>query len=119
MDKNRHFIRVDFHSDSKISCNGKEYSGELINLSLKGALLRFEKIPGFNKGDNCFLTIALSASDIILSFEVETVHLQNNDAGFKFTGIDIDSMTHLRRLIDLNADNNDITDEEIGYWLKD
>ena len=42
-----------------------------------------------------------------------------NRFGFRFIGEDTETMTHLRRLLDLNIGSSETIDKEISFWLKD
>ena len=119
MESKRRFSRVNFVAKTHMEFNNNIYEGELLDISLKGALLHSRvKIP-LKKGDCCILKIHLHSSDIILTFNAELAHLQQNDLGFKFTSEDVDTMTHLRRLLDLNVGNHDKITDELSFWLKE
>ncbi len=117
MEKERQFSRIKFSSDSIIKFSGMTFEVHLKNLSLKGALLEHQSDSIFKMGSKCELIISLSASEIKLTFEAEILHLHEKEIGLKFLGMDIDTMTHLRRLIDMNSDD-DVTGNEIAHWLK-
>ena len=42
-------------------------------------------------------------------------HEENNTLGFKCQHIDIDSMTHLKRLVELNVGSDDILMRELEF----
>ncbi len=119
MDDKRYFSRIDFKAKSQIETNDKVYSGELLDLSLRGALLCFkEQIPA-KMHDNCTLTIQLHSSDIKLLFDAEIVHIHQNNLGFKFISEDVGTMTHLRNLLSLNVGDYDKITDELEFWLTD
>ncbi len=119
MDDKRYFSRINFTAQSQIEINDKVYSGELLDLSLRGALLNFkEQIPA-KMNDKCTLTIHLHSSDIKLLFDAELVHIHQNNLGFKFTSEDVGTMTHLRNLLSLNVGDYDKITDELEFWLKE
>ena len=64
--------------------------------------------------DNPFeATIRLSGSDSHIIMTLIFSHEENNTLGFKCQHIDIDSMTHLKRLVELNVGNDDILMREL------
>jgi len=110
---------VPFATGAAIACKDKKYHGELFDISLQGALLLCKgKIP-LVKGSRCQLSVHLLDSEIILQFEADIVHRQDNRLGLKFSGIDTETATHLRRLLELNIGSSEVLDREIALWLKD
>lgn len=119
VDEKRYFSRINFTAKSKIEFNDKTFAGELLDLSLRGALLRFEnKIP-LKKNDHCTLIIHLHSSDIKLIFEAVLVHIHQNNLGFKFISEDVGTITHLRNLLSYNIGDYDKITEELEFWLKE
>lgn len=114
MPEQRHFHRIRFDVKAEIDLNGTVTETTLVDISLKGALV--ECPPGFTPelGSHCRLTIHLSNSDVIFSFDGEVVHLNDSLAGIKITLIDIDSMIHLRRLVTLNSENSEQVRSELN-----
>ncbi len=115
----RYFSRINFTAKSQIEIDDKVYSGELLDLSLRGALLNFkEQIPA-KMNDICTLTINLHTSDIRLIFDAELVHIDQKGLGFKFISEDVSTMTHLRNLLSLNVGDYDKITDELEFWLTD
>lgn len=118
MSKERYFSRIKFKATAQIEFDGKEYHAELLDISIKGALFNSEIHSAAKIGDICNINIHLPSSDISLTINAELVHLHKINVGFKFTGIDTDTLTHLRRLIELNTGNSEKTAQELSFWLK-
>ena len=119
MTEKRHFQRVPFATEAEINCNEKKYHGELLDISLQGALIQGEGTIPLEKGTVCELSIQLLDSEIILQFDVNLVHREEDRFGFRFIGEDTETMTHLRRLLELNIGSSEEIDKEISFWLKD
>lgn len=119
VDEKRYFSRINFTAQSQIEINDKVYQGELLDLSLRGALLRFKDHIPLEKCDHCTLSIHLHSSDIKLIFDAELVHIHQNNLGFKFISEDIGTMTHLRNLLSLNIGDYDKITDELEFWLKE
>lgn len=113
MPEQRHFHRIKFDVKSKIEINGAVSETALVDISLKGALV--DRPLGFTPqlGDQCRVTIHLSNSDVIFSFNGVVVHVNDDQVGIKITLIDIDSMIHLRRLVTLNSENSEQVRSEL------
>lgn len=74
----------------------------MLDLSLKGALLRLPAQATAISGAPCLLKIRLSASDKV-AMAGELAHVEGDRAGLLCRSIDIESITHLRRLIAMNV----------------
>lgn len=118
MNSKRNFSRINFAANAQIELNNNIFEAELMDISLKGALIHIKAKTPLEKGNHCTIKIFLHSSDIILTFNAELVHIEQNDFGFKFLDIDLDTMTHLRRLLDLNIGDQDKITNELPFILK-
>ena len=99
MTERRNFQRVPFATEAEINCKQNIYHGELIDISLQGALIRGKGTIPLEKGNICALSIHLLDSEISLQFDVNLVHVGEKKFGFRFIGEDTETMIHLRRLL--------------------
>ena len=79
MDEKRYFSSINFTAQTKIELNDNVYEGELLDLSLRGALLSFKDQVPMKMKDKCTLIICLHSSDIKLIFEAELTHIHKNN----------------------------------------
>ncbi len=119
MDEKRYFSRINFNAQTQIEFNDNGYEGDLLDLSLRGALLSFKEQIPLKMKDRCTLIICLHSSDIKLIFEAELTHIHENNLGFKFLEEDVGTMTHLRNLLSLNVGDYDKITDELDFWLKE
>jgi PilZ domain-containing protein len=117
MPEHRLFHRIRFVVKTDIEINGKSCEAVLVDISLKGALITFPDELHPETGLPCQLTIHLDDSDIKLTFSGEVIHTHENLTGIKFTLIDLDSMIHLRRLLELNSTNPDQVRSELNSLI--
>ena len=118
MDDKRLFRRIPFDTQTRVICNNVTYNGTLLDISLKGALIQFlEPIPAV-KGERCNIAIHLPSSNVNMFFEATLVHVSQVNYGFKFLTENIDTITHLRRLMELNIGDDKAVVEELAYWLQ-
>ncbi len=87
----------------------------LIDISLKGALVAPEESFEISKGDNCEFEFHLSETDIVLKVNALVVYQKDNHLGLKFINIDLESMIHLRRLVELNIGDPDKVQKELFF----
>lgn len=118
MQDKRKFSRINFAAKVQIGFEEKLHLGELVDISLRGALVNLSrdiKLP-LGSGFNCI--IQLTSCNITINFNAMLVHTENNQFGFKFTTSDIDSITHLRRLLELNSGDYDLITSELPFLVE-
>ncbi|MDC7241432.1 MAG: PilZ domain-containing protein [Spirochaetales bacterium] len=116
--ENRKFYRADFKTHGYILFeDGEQLPFELKNISLKGILVLVSD-SRLKKGDAYKLRIKLMSSDIEIDTTSVLVHEEDGEKGFFFREIDLDSMIHLRRLLELNTPNEGEIEKELSF-LKD
>jgi hypothetical protein len=113
-DERRRFSRVVFHRPAEIDARVERASCEVLDVSLKGALV--EAPVGFEAGVGrpCTLTIRLDAGDATIRMEGEIAHREGIQVGVRCNEIDLDSIAHLRRLVELNLGDEDLLHRELS-----
>ncbi len=109
----RAFSRIPFEADVKLIQEGREWQGRLRDLSLKGALV--ERPQGWDEGSggDFVLEIALDGG-VVIRMDVEVAHVEEDRIGFHCKDIDLDSVTHLRRLVELNLADPALLERELA-----
>ncbi|MCK9637835.1 PilZ domain-containing protein [Methylobacter sp. Wu8] len=108
----RHFHRIHFAEEATLSSDDNTWSCEIIDLSLKGCLLRFD-FPWEENPEKLYtLTLHLS-EDAQIKMELTATHVVGNKVGFKCEHIDIDSISELRRLVELNLGNSALLERDL------
>ncbi|PLX72336.1 MAG: PilZ domain-containing protein [Desulfuromonas sp.] len=117
MSKERKFQRIPFLCQSVVKCSDRNYAAELLDISMKGALLNIRDLPDGQLGHTCFIDIKLESSDIHLLFEAKLVHREGEHAGYVFQSENLETFTHLRRLLELNLGDDAIVNRELSDLL--
>lgn len=118
MDENRrNFSRVQFKSKAFLSFGNAQAEVDLIDISLKGALIVPMTSLVIDKGDSCAFEFNLSETDIVMKINACVVYKRNGHLGLKFDNIDLDSMIHLRRLVELNIGDPDKIQKELFFLV--
>jgi hypothetical protein len=112
----RQFWRAHFHSPVQLVLHGKVTEADLYDISLKGALVKVPDNWSGKSGDHCQLRLNLAASTII-SMSATITHVAGRRVGFRCDSIDLDSVTHLRRLVELNAGDPGLLDRELAALI--
>jgi c-di-GMP-binding flagellar brake protein YcgR len=116
MEDKRRFNRVTCEEKLLVCFDGSSARAQLLDISLKGALVEFENDVSFQLGDILDITLTLDNSDIVLQFESKVIHRNNNLAGVKFIRIDLDSMIHLRSFIEARTMDPEQVIREFDYF---
>jgi len=114
----RQFWRAAFHSTVQLVDASGTTPAELVDISLRGALIKVP--PGWaGRIDNpCQIKLKLADDAVILMRSV-VAHVEGRRIGLRCESIDIDSITHLRRLVALNAGDASLLDREFSALLAD
>lgn len=118
MKENRRFNRADFHTKGYFTYNEDKINFKIINISLNGILVETEKIEIVPLESTVPLTIKLSSSDIQIKTSALLLHIEKSHLGFRFEEIDVESMIHLRRLVELNSLSPDEIAKELPFLKK-
>ncbi len=112
-DDRRHFSRILFNADCTLRQDSLEWTTEVLDISLRGLLVHKPDHFSLDMKDPCDACIRLSGSDTMIEMTLTFSHEENNTLGFRCKHIDIDSMTHLKRLVELNLGNETILMREL------
>ncbi|MEA3241792.1 MAG: PilZ domain-containing protein [Pseudomonadota bacterium] len=118
MSEKRYFKRVNFPAEVQVTCDENILHGDLLDISLKGALINIHEPGILQVGRQAAIRIYLSSAAITITAEADVVHQQGEDFGFKFFKIDAESIGHLRRLLELNLGSSETIASELEFILK-
>ncbi|WP_342244891.1 PilZ domain-containing protein [Pseudomonas sp. OTU5201] len=108
----RRFQRINFDAATKISQGEKRWTAELHDISLKGLLVIRPADWGGDPAKPFDVCIDLGA-DVQVAMEVELTRAQDDQLGFICCHIDLDSISHLRRLVELNLGSEELLEREL------
>lgn len=114
-EERRRFHRALFNADAELHCGNRSIPCRIIDLSLQGCLLSIGEpcdAPRENDGI-CTLKLMLSQQTII-EMVLSISHIQGDRWGLQCRSIDIDSISNLRRLIELNLGNSDLLERDFA-----
>lgn len=121
MSERRKFSRVVFSGDCSLS---EEIAGEieiseteLLDISLNGALVLRPKEWHDEPGALINLNLTLSGSDIILEISGIICHQEEGLLGIKFLTLSLESISHLKRLIQLNLADGELMNREMSQLI--
>jgi len=117
MTSTRRFSRVKCVEKCVVETAAGPHEVTLLDISLRGALVEHDAALSVTKGDRWKLIFQLDHSDIVLEFGVEVIHSHENLAGVKFIEVDLDTMIHLRSLMEARTVNPDQVRYELEFLL--
>lgn len=109
----RHFHRVGFDGAAWLSCGIKEQACTIVDLSLHGALVTTGS--PLDPGCECTLRIPL-AEDAEIAMRIRVVRTSGVEhrMALECLTIDIDSIQHLRRLVELNLGDETLLQRDLA-----
>ncbi|WOT06028.1 PilZ domain-containing protein [Shewanella youngdeokensis] len=116
MDDRRQFSRILFLNNAQLQCDDKTWQTTLLDISLNGALLELP-LNFSPSSKQLLLSFSIADSDIVVHMETELVHQKDHLLGLACRHIDVESISNLRRLIELNLGDADILDRELALFI--
>ncbi|NMM75253.1 pilus assembly protein PilZ [Acidovorax sp. SRB_14] len=110
----RHFIRVLFEAPAQLAMPSGTRRTQVLDLSLKGALVVLPTLAPLEPGALCRLTVPLTGTGTHIAMSVQVAYVEGRHAGLLCRGIDLDSVTHLRRLIELQLGDPALLERDLA-----
>lgn len=107
----RRFKRIPFDMPGRIV---DTTTVRVIDVSLKGALIA--KPPNWkgSKGDSISIELPLDSGEAVIRMDMRVAHIEAERIGLACEYIDLDSITHLRRLVELNIGDDELLQRELA-----
>ncbi len=109
----RRFHRFDFEAQVRLYSGNRQWETELVDISLKGVLLRRPEDWTGTSGEVFRVEIHLEGG-VVISMSVIAAHVNQDRIGFHCERIDMDSFSHLKRLIELNLGDPSLFTRELS-----
>ncbi|MDE2615455.1 MAG: PilZ domain-containing protein [Burkholderiales bacterium] len=109
----RLFLRSAFHAPVRLGLGEHESPAFLHDVSLKGALVEVSSSWGGRVGEVCRLHLEL-APDAAILMDTTVAHIEGRHVGLHCERLDLDSMTHLRQLVEHNADDPALLERDLA-----
>ena len=110
----RRFSRIHFDAPCQLHQGERNWSCRVLDISLKGLLLSTP--DGFdgdcNEPFESIIYLADDESAIVMALELK--HEADDQLGFKCQYIDLESATHLKRLVELNLGDDTLLQRELA-----
>ncbi len=112
----RRYSRVDFNTSATLTQKGEVCEAELLDISLNGLLIKTPQHYRIDVAEPMHVVINL-AEDATIDMKVSLAHSSHEQLGFRCDSIDIDSIAHLRRLVELNLPDEQAAERVLSELL--
>lgn len=119
-DERRHHSRIVFHTPAELVLDSGSLEVVVLDISLKGALIELPATIAntpLELNATATLHVVLTAPDDQISMTTRVAHCEGQRAGLLCLAIDIDSVTHLRRLVELNLGDPELLERELSALI--
>lgn len=114
----RKFSRILFDAHVELAQGDFHWRATLLDISLKGLLLQQPLPKEVSISEPALVKILLSDNTTI-AMSVTVAHQHHQQTGLVCSSIDIDSVSHLRRLIELNLGDATAAERELSELISD
>lgn len=111
--KQRVFSRVNFNVSVTVYDGEQSWETDLIDISLHGALIQTPQEFKTSENRQYRIVIHLEGGPDI-NMDAHVAHFGPEHIGLQCDDIDVDSITHLRRLIELNLGDSELLERELA-----
>ncbi|MEX0738809.1 MAG: PilZ domain-containing protein [Pseudohongiella sp.] len=109
----RTFTRIFFDAETVVTQDDHIWPVQLIDISLRGILIQV--LPDQKIIDDQPVDISIHlGGDIQICMTTHVANHHGNKVGLACDHIDVDSMTHLRRLVELNMGDTHLLERELS-----
>jgi len=112
-EQQRQFSRIPFEVPVTLQTEQQSWETDLIDISLHGALIKTPQTFEADQDQLYQLAIHLDGG-LDICMDVLIAHHENEGLGLHCKNIDADSITHLRRLIELNLGHPELLERELS-----
>lgn len=116
----RRFLRSVFRAPARLTLAGMQHQVQMLDVSFKGALVQWSDPnalrPPVIPGARGRLRLPLTDLDVI-AMDVAVARVGVREIGLKCVHIDLDSMTHLRQLIERNMQDPALLGRELSLLI--
>lgn len=112
----RQFWRSVFHAPVQLTLPDESYVVYLLDISIRGALVERIGVWSVQAGQKCRLRLELSPEEAI-TMDMMVAHEDPAFLGLHCDHIDLDSMTHLRNLVEFNSGDPAMLGRELSALI--
>ena len=112
MNEKRHFTRIQFDAIATLAAGDAVWDTKVLDISMKGALIE-QPNTNLDTNQDVELTLTLSDNSTQITMQGKIAHIENQTVGVVCEHIDVDSVSHLRRIVELNTGSQELLEREL------
>lgn len=116
----RKFSRIPFHAQAHIHADKGEFhlNCDVLDVSLNGLLIA--EPAGWNGqlSDQYQIDLVLEGAQLVIKMSATVAHINNGVIGFTLKNIGVESIAHLKRLVELNLGDEALLHRELASLLQ-
>lgn len=118
-DERRHFSRIPFHAQAHLLAEKGEMhlNCDVLDVSLNGILVSKPEGWQGQHNDKFQVDLLLENGELVIKMLAAVAHVDHHSVGFICEHIDLDSITHLKRLVELNLGDPDLLHRELSSLI--
>ena len=113
-EERRDFSRIAIHRPAILDVKGRIYRCDLLDISLGGALLHLRGSASPAVGDPCMFAVGLDLGIAAVRMTGVIAHQEEGTVGVRCQEMDLDSVAHLRRMVEMNLGDEHLLERELG-----
>ena len=115
----RRFTRIPFQVQAHLKTAREEphLNCDVIDVSLNGILIKKPEQWSSQMNDNYQIDLLFENGQLIIQMDVIVAHIDLQSIGFTCEHIDLDSITHLKRLVELNLGDEELLHRELSALI--
>ena len=113
----RRFTRISFDAKTELKSGDDTFHVSLVDVSFNGILVKSDTPLALEIGNEVEATIHLLGNDVAIRTPATLAHKREQEYGFLIENLDIDSLTLLRRLVELNLGDEALLERELDHFF--
>ena len=115
----REFSRIPFHAQAHLHADKGEMhlNCDVIDVSLHGVLISIPKGWQGKLTDKYQIDLLLDNAQVVIKMSASVAHIDQKAIGFICEQIDLDSISHLKRLVELNIGDSELLHRELSALI--
>ncbi|AVH26972.1 PilZ domain-containing protein [Vibrio diabolicus] len=115
MAERRRFSRILHQALAKVEQRDLAIEARIQDLSLHGLLMKVEETEALDPALPAHVTFSFDQSEQVITLKAQIVDVSKYEIRLKIIKIDIESISQLKRFIELNVGNNDLLNRELEH----
>ncbi|MCR9938725.1 PilZ domain-containing protein [Vibrio antiquarius] len=115
MAERRRFSRILHQAPTKVEQRDLAIEARIQDLSLHGLLMKVEETEALDPALPAHVTFSFDQSEQVITLKAQIVDISKCEIRLKIIKIDIESISQLKRFIELNVGNNDLLNRELEH----